>query len=250
MRFHEELDRGFLLRLAPEDLGDDEFHLAAIALIEQPRAPGDDCVAPHDQRRQSADPPAHQLASLDRLAVRLAELGPGKHVRQHAPHRPRGIGAKRDAAKVEPVIGDRKPVPLRSLEQVLGGDAEVVKPEPVVVRVLERVKAIFDDLEMLVFVVGQVGDQDRGLVLDKADQADRPARNRIRDEELLAVDQEIVAGALGRGFSKPSGSEPAAGLGQGEARELLTASSSRAIRQAFARLLAKRGADPPRPIQP
>ena len=51
VRLHEQLDGRFLLGLAAEDLGDDAFELAAIALIDEPGAPGDEGVGPGDERR-------------------------------------------------------------------------------------------------------------------------------------------------------------------------------------------------------
>ena len=55
VRLHEQLDGRFLLRLAAEDLGDDALHLAAVALVDQPRAPCDQRVAADDQAGQPAD---------------------------------------------------------------------------------------------------------------------------------------------------------------------------------------------------
>src|SRR6266404_4779256 len=53
VRLHEQLDGGFLLRLAAEDLGDDALQLAAVALVDEPGAPGDQGVAPGDQGEQA-----------------------------------------------------------------------------------------------------------------------------------------------------------------------------------------------------
>ena len=77
-------------------------------------------------------------------------------------------------------------------------------------------------LEMLVLVVGQVGDQDGRLALDQADQADRPAGDGVGDEQLLAVDDVVVAVEHGSG---PQGGQVGAGarLGQRERREPLAA---------------------------
>ena len=76
VRLHEELDGRFLLRLAAEDLGDDALQLAAVTLVDQPRAPGDERIAPDDQAGQPGDAALDQLARADRLAVGLAELRP------------------------------------------------------------------------------------------------------------------------------------------------------------------------------
>src|SRR5258708_14424696 len=40
MRFHEEFDGRFLLRLAAEDLGNDAFQFTAITFVDNPSAPG------------------------------------------------------------------------------------------------------------------------------------------------------------------------------------------------------------------
>ena len=77
VRLHEQLDGGVLLRFAAEDLGDDALHLAAVALVDQRRAPRHQRVAAHDQPRQLAEPPPHQLALDDRLAVGSPELAQG-----------------------------------------------------------------------------------------------------------------------------------------------------------------------------
>src|SRR5438552_2156522 len=53
MRLHEQFDGGFLLGLAAEDLGDDAFQLAAIALVDQPATPGDQRVGPSDEAGQA-----------------------------------------------------------------------------------------------------------------------------------------------------------------------------------------------------
>ena len=80
---------------------------------------------------------------------------------------------------------------------------------------LERVEAVLDDLEVLVLVVGQVGDQDRRLALDQADQADGAAGDGVGDEQLLAVDDVVVAVELGRG---PQGGQVGAGARARSAR--------------------------------
>ena len=48
VRLHEQLDGRFLQRLAAEDLGDHAFQLAAVALVDQPRAPRGQRVGPGD----------------------------------------------------------------------------------------------------------------------------------------------------------------------------------------------------------
>ena len=110
VRLHEQLDGRFLLRLAAEDLGDDALHLAAIALVDQPGAPGDQGIGAGDQAGQAGDAALDQLARGDRLAVGAAELGPGQHVGQHHAHGAGRVGAQRQPAQVQAVIGDRQAV--------------------------------------------------------------------------------------------------------------------------------------------
>ena len=57
----------------------------------------------------------------------------------------------------------------------------------------QREQAVFDELEVLVLVIGQVDDQDRRPLVDQAHQPDRPAGNGVGDEQLLAVDDVVVA---------------------------------------------------------
>ena len=71
---HEQLDGGFLLGLAAEDLGDDALQLAAITLVDEPGAPGDQGVGAGDERRQPGDAALDQLAHLNRLPQMREEL--------------------------------------------------------------------------------------------------------------------------------------------------------------------------------
>ena len=193
VRFHQNFDGGFFLRLAAENLGDDALHFPSIPFVEQPRAPFGHRVAADDQAGQPAGAAADQLARFDGRAVSAAEAGPGKNAGQHDPHCSGRAGAQRHPAPVQPVISDRQAVAAPRFEQVLSRHAEVAKDEPVVVRVLEGVQTIFDQMKMLVLGVGQIGNQDRGLVVDQTDQADRAAGNGIRDEQLLSVNDILVA---------------------------------------------------------
>ena len=161
VRLHEELDGGMLLRFAAEDLGDDALHLAAVAAVDEPRAPGDERIAGDDEPGQLAQPALHQLARDDRRAVRAAEVGPGDHVGHHQPHRAGGVRAQRDAAQVQAVVGDREPVAARRREQVLGRHAEVAEDDAAVVRVLQRPQAVFAELEVLVLLRRQLDDRAR-----------------------------------------------------------------------------------------
>ena len=76
VRLHEEFDGGVLLRFAAEDFGDDAFHFAAVAAVDQARAPGDERVAGDDQPGEFAEPALNQFARGDRCAVRAAESWP------------------------------------------------------------------------------------------------------------------------------------------------------------------------------
>ena len=88
-------------------------------------------------------------------------MGPGDHAGHHQPHRAGGVGAERDAAQVQPVVGDRQPVaPLRN-EQVLRRHAEIVEDDALVVGVLERVQAVLAKLKVLVLLLRQIDDQHR-----------------------------------------------------------------------------------------
>ena len=147
------------------------------------------------------------------------------------------------------MIGDRQPVPLRRLEQVLARHAEVVEPQPVIVQMPQGQQSILHDLEVLVLVIGQVDDQDGGPVLDQADQADRPAGHGVSDEQLLAVDDVIIAVEHGprlHGGQVGAG----AGLGQGEGRELLAAGQQRQISLPSAPGVPKLRKGSTAPIQP
>ncbi len=126
------------------------------------------------------------------------------------------------------MIGDRQPVPLRRLEQVLAGHAEIVELQPVIVQVPQGQQAILDDLEVLVLVIGQVDDEDRRPILDQADQSDRTTGHGVGDEQLLAVDHVVVAVEHG---SRLEGGQvgAGAGLGEREGRQLPAAGQQREI---------------------
>src|SRR5437763_774441 len=44
VRFHEQLDGRFLLGFTAKNLRDDAFEYAAIALVDEPRTPGDESI--------------------------------------------------------------------------------------------------------------------------------------------------------------------------------------------------------------
>ncbi len=91
---------------------------------------------------------------------------------------------------------------------------------------LEREKAVLLDLEVLILVVGQVGDQDGRLAFDQADEAHGPAGDRVRDEEFFPVDEIIVPLAMG-GCPQGGQVRSGAGLGQGEGAEAFAAGEPR-----------------------
>ena len=191
VRLHEVFDGGVLLRFAAEDLGDDAFHFAAVAAVDEAGAPGDERVAGDDQAGQFAQPALHQLARDDRRAVRAAELGPGNDAGHHQPHRAGGVRAERHAAEIQAVVGDREAVAARRREQVLGRHAEVAEDDAAIVRVLERPQAVLAELEVFVLLRRQLDDEHGRLALDQAHQADRAAGHDIRDEQLFAVDDVV-----------------------------------------------------------
>src|SRR5258708_4502118 len=108
-----DFDGGFLLGLAAEDLGDDALHLAAIAFVQEPRAPLGEGIAADDEGRQASDPAADELAGLDCRAVRAAEARPGKNTRQHDPHCAARGGTQGHTPAAEPVIRNRPGVAAR-----------------------------------------------------------------------------------------------------------------------------------------
>ena len=88
-----------------------------------------------------------------------------------------------------------------------------------------------------------------GLLVDQADQADRPAGDGVGDEQLLAVDDVVVAVERGRG---PQGGQVGAGarLGQGERREPLAAGELRAGTCCFCSGVPKVRSGSTAPMQP
>ena len=67
VRLHEELDHGLFLRFAAEDLGDRAFHFAAVAFVQEPRAPVDERIAADDEAGHAADAATDELALGDRV---------------------------------------------------------------------------------------------------------------------------------------------------------------------------------------
>src|SRR5262249_43011608 len=53
--FHEQLDGGFFEGFTAENLGDNALQLPAVPLIDEPRAPGHECVAADNEGGQSGD---------------------------------------------------------------------------------------------------------------------------------------------------------------------------------------------------
>ena len=100
--FHEEFDCRVFLRLAAKNLGDDAFHLAAIATIDQPGTPMRESVARRDQPSELAEATLHEFALADRFAVGHAKFGPGDHAGHHDSHRAGSVGTQRHAARFKP----------------------------------------------------------------------------------------------------------------------------------------------------
>ena len=180
VRLHEQLDGRFLLRLAAEDLGDDAFHLAAIALVDQPRAPGDQRVAADDQAGQPADAPLDQLARGDRLRRRSGGTRPRAACWPASPAScRRRWRTGRQPAEVQAVIGDRQAVAARRLEQVLGGTRKSLNCRPLLYACLQGVQAVVARAGSARSPAsGRSTISTAGLLVDQADQADRCGRGR------------------------------------------------------------------------
>jgi hypothetical protein len=174
-------------------LGDDALHLAAIALVDEPRSPVHQRVAASDQGGKSGDPALDQLASVDGLAVSPAKVGPGQHVGQHDAHAAGGAGAQRQAAEIQAVISNSQAVADLRHEQIGTWDAEPIEEQAVVVRLAQRVQAVSSQLELFGFHRRQFGDQHRRLAFQDNDEADGPAGNDVGNEELFASHLELVA---------------------------------------------------------
>jgi len=170
------------LGLAAEDLGDDAFHLAAIALVDQPRAPGHQGVVGHDQACQPGNASPHQLALGNGRTVGLAEPGPRQHAGQHQAHRSSGRGTQGNTAEVQSVVGDRQPIAAHRLQQVGRRHAEIAEDDPLVVGMLEGVESVFLQLEVVVLMLRQFHHQHRRAILDERDQADGAAWHDVGDE--------------------------------------------------------------------
>ena len=65
---------------------------------------------------------------------------------------PGGVGAQRNAAQIQAVVGNRQTVAARRSEQILRRHAKVVENNALVVRVLEGVQTVFAKLEVLVLL--------------------------------------------------------------------------------------------------
>ena len=109
-------------------------------------------------------------------------------------------------AEVQAVVGDRQAV-ARAAAAAGSPRARGSRGtrRPLLYACLQRVEAVRDELEVLVLVVGQVGDQDRRLAVDQADQADGPAGDGVGDEQLLAVDDVVIAVERRPSSAGPSG---------------------------------------------
>src|SRR5262249_33175495 len=161
---------------------------AAVAFVDQPAAPLHHGVAGGDQPGQTAQTALHQLAADDRRAVGFAILGPGDHAGHHHPHHAGGVGAQRDAAQIQAVVGNRQAVTLLGNQQVLRRHAQVLEDDALVVGVLERPQAVLPKLEVLVLLIGQIDNQHRRTLVDQAHQAHGATGNDVGDEQFFAVD--------------------------------------------------------------
>ena len=145
---------------------------------------------------------------------------------------PGRVGAERHPAQVQAVVGDRQAVAARRRRAGSPRHAEVAETQPVVVRVLQRVEPVRARCWKCSFSsVGQVGDQDRRLAVDEADQADGPAGDGVGDEQLLAVDDVIVAVEHGAWSAAPSGRNrrPARSRANADSRSPLASSRQEAL---------------------
>ena len=192
VRLHQHLDGRFLLGLAAKNLGDDAFHFAAVAFVDQPAAPLHQGVASHDQSGNASQPTLHQFAGRNHGTVGSAILGPGDHAGHHQPHRAGRVGAQGNSSQVQPVIGNRQAIAPRRRQQVLRRHAQVLEDDALVVRMLQRPQAVLAQLELLVLLLGQIDDEHRGTLVDQAHQTDRAAGHDVGDKQLLTVDDILV----------------------------------------------------------
>jgi hypothetical protein len=230
VRRHGDVDGGFLLSGGTEDLRDDALELTAVAFVELAGAPLAQRIGADDETSQAGDPLLHQLTRLDRLREGDAVLAPALRAdaAQQEAHDTGGVGAERDTTVVQAVISDDQAVAIRRGQAVGSGHAEVDELEAVVVGMTQSVDAVVNDLEVLVLGLGQLDDEDRRLLfaLDARHKTDGAARDRVRDEELLAVDDVLVAfQARDRLQSGEVGAS--ARLGESEGRDALTGGQAR-----------------------
>ena len=109
-----------------------------------------------------------------------------------------------------------RPSPTGGLSRLPFGHAEVLEDQAVVVGLAQGVQTVGLDAEMFIFLRRQIDHQDGRLAVDQHDDAGRPAGDDVGDEQLLAVEDVVVAVEHGRGAQ---GGQVGAGgrLGQGEA---------------------------------
>ena len=93
-----------------------------------------------------------------------------------------------------------------------------LKLQALIVRMLERVQPVGHDLEMLVFLRRQFGDNYSRLAFEHDDKADGPAGNGVGDEELLAGDLQLLT-YLDRRGSQSGEVRAGTRFGQGERRQ-------------------------------
>ena len=90
------------------------------------------------------------------------------------------------------MVSDRETISLLRFKKVLCRNTEVLKNDSLVVGMLECPQTVLAKLEVLVFFVRKIANQDSGLVVDQADEADGPPRNDISDEEFFTVDHIVI----------------------------------------------------------
>ena len=86
-------------------------------------------------------------------------------------------GAQRQPAEVQAVVGDRQAVAAAAASsRFSAGTRKLLKCRPLLYACLQRVQAVVDDLELLVLLGRQIGDQHGRLAVDQA----RPGRSSGR----------------------------------------------------------------------
>ena len=206
VRLHEQLDGGFLLRFAAEDLGDDAFHLAAIAFVDQAAAPLHQRVAGRRSGRPAGPGGAAPARAWRSPRRRFCGTWPRESCwpSSAASCRPRwhtatrGPGSGRDRRS-----SDRRRAAACS--RFSAGTRKFLKMMPWLYVCLSAYRPYLRSWNCSFSCVRQIDDQHRRPLVDQAHQADRAAGHDVGDEQLLAVDDVLVAVPLGAWFAGPSG---------------------------------------------